>query len=312
MPIHGAREHAELRRAEGVLRYSSPPTPGRQPWIRSPRFSAQTWPSGYLRGLGAMTTPVLLTVGEKEYGMMKGSARELATGSPRRGVCREGRGTQLAPRSSRPVHADPARVDGGRAPARRSQSRCSAGEPTGMKNQVSSKTWFLFGSEGDRLSLGKEGAMPEITTGIDEYGAAADYYDYVPAYAERSDVAFFVDMARDSGGPVLELGCGTGRVLLPTARAGIAITGLDLSPGMLRILRGRLAAEPPDVQARVRLVEGDMRSFDLGQTVRPGHPPLPAVPAPDHRRGGAGVPRRHPAPSLARAGGWCSTSSTRR
>ena len=74
-----------------------------------------------------------------------------------------------------------------------------------------------------------------------------------------------MDQARESGGPVLELGCGTGRVLLPVARAGIEITGLDLSQGMLAVLRQRLEAESPEVQARVRLVEGDMREFDLGQ-----------------------------------------------
>jgi SAM-dependent methyltransferase len=52
---------------------------------------------------------------------------------------------------------------------------------------------------------------------------------------------------------------------LPTARAGIDMTGLDLSQGMLAVLRRRLAEEPPEVQARVHIVEGDMRNFDLGQ-----------------------------------------------
>jgi ubiquinone/menaquinone biosynthesis C-methylase UbiE len=108
--------------------------------------------------------------------------------------------------------------------------------------------------------------MDQTAPAPDEYGAAAEYYDYVPAYAERADVTFFVDAARDSGGPVLEVGCGTGRVLLPTARAGIEITGLDLSHNMLSVLRERLTAEEPETQARVRLVEGDMRDFDLGQT----------------------------------------------
>ncbi len=101
---------------------------------------------------------------------------------------------------------------------------------------------------------------------LDEYGAAADFYDYVPAYAARADMTFFVDAARESGGPVLELGCGTGRVLLPIARAGIEITGLDMSPKMLSVLRQRLAEEPPEVRERVRLVEGDMRHFELGQS----------------------------------------------
>jgi SAM-dependent methyltransferase len=93
----------------------------------------------------------------------------------------------------------------------------------------------------------------------------AELYDQVPAYVSREDVALFVEEAVASGGPVLELGCGTGRVLLPTARAGVAITGLDLSQAMLGALRRKLAQEPAEVQARVRLVHGDMCEFDLGQ-----------------------------------------------
>ena len=85
-------------------------------------------------------------------------------------------------------------------------------------------------------------------------------------YRERADVGFFVEAAKESGGPVLEVGCGTGRVLIPTARAGIEISGLDLSPHMLAVCREHLKAEPEEVQSRVRLVEGDMRAFELGQT----------------------------------------------
>jgi SAM-dependent methyltransferase len=62
---------------------------------------------------------------------------------------------------------------------------------------------------------------------------------------------------------VLELGCGTGRVLIPTARAGIEIAGLDASPAMLAVCRDRLAEEPESVRSRVTLVQGDMRSFAL-------------------------------------------------
>ena len=100
--------------------------------------------------------------------------------------------------------------------------------------------------------------MPES---LDHYAIAADLYDYVVPYANRPDVAFYVDAAVASGGPVLELGCGSGRVLVPTARAGIDVTGLDASPGMLEICRARLAAE----NLRAALIEGDMRNFDLGR-----------------------------------------------
>src|SRR5512141_593405 len=97
----------------------------------------------------------------------------------------------------------------------------------------------------------------------DEYSFVADLYDEVTPYALRPDVDFFVQAARDSGGPVLELGSGTGRVLIPTAKAGIEITGLDLSPHMLEVCRKKLQAEAEDVRSRVQLVEGDMRAFEL-------------------------------------------------
>ncbi len=102
----------------------------------------------------------------------------------------------------------------------------------------------------------------------DYYGAdfVAEFYDHIRPYAERQDVAFFVQMARGADGPVLELACGTGRVLIPTARAGCEITGLDLSPAMLAVCAARMTQETPEVQARVRLVQGDMRDFDLGQS----------------------------------------------
>lgn len=93
----------------------------------------------------------------------------------------------------------------------------------------------------------------------------ADFYDHVELYQERPDIDFYTALAVRHGGPVLELGCGTGRVLLPTARAGVEITGLDLSASMLAVCRSKLAQEPPEVQSRVRLHHADMRSFDLGR-----------------------------------------------
>lgn len=99
----------------------------------------------------------------------------------------------------------------------------------------------------------------------DSYLSVADFYDHVIPYRERTDVAFFVDAARESGGYVLELGCGTGRLLIPTARAGNQIVGLDYSTQMLDICRQRLSAESDAVRAKAELVQGDMRHFDLGR-----------------------------------------------
>jgi len=96
----------------------------------------------------------------------------------------------------------------------------------------------------------------------------ADYYDYAPMVAGRRDVELYLDYARQQGTPVLELGCGTGRVTLALARAGLAITGLDLAERMLARCRAKLAAEPPEVRERVRLVQGDMSAFDLRGTFR--------------------------------------------
>lgn len=104
------------------------------------------------------------------------------------------------------------------------------------------------------------------TTGLDEYGRVADLYDHVVPYRERADIDFFLDAAREAGGPVLEVGCGTGRVLIPMARGGVDIVGIDASPGMLAVCRQRLAREPREVAARAQVIRADMREFDLGQT----------------------------------------------
>jgi len=96
----------------------------------------------------------------------------------------------------------------------------------------------------------------------------AEYYDYLPVTAGRPDVAFYLEAAQAFGGPILELGCGTGRVLLPIARAGHRITGLDQSKAMLGRARAKLSQEPREVQERTRLVEGDMTDFDLGEPFR--------------------------------------------
>lgn len=98
-----------------------------------------------------------------------------------------------------------------------------------------------------------------------EYAAIAEYYDATPLYANRADIGFYLACAAEAGGKVLELGCGTGRVLIPTAAAGHSTVGLDLSPDMLARCREKLRAQPPAVQARVKLVEGSMTSFELGE-----------------------------------------------
>jgi SAM-dependent methyltransferase len=110
--------------------------------------------------------------------------------------------------------------------------------------------------------------MTEQQSELYDQQFVADLYDLVVPYRNRPDVAFFVDEAVKSGGPVLEVGCGTGRVLIPTARAGIEITGVDSSDMMLRKCGELLAAETDDVRSRVKLAKADMRGFDLGELFR--------------------------------------------
>ena len=83
----------------------------------------------------------------------------------------------------------------------------------------------------------------------DEYAVTADLYDHVVPYRDRDDVNFFVALAKELEAPVLEIGCGTGRVLIPIAQAGIDVVGLDLSPTMLEVCRRRLRTEPAETSA---------------------------------------------------------------
>jgi SAM-dependent methyltransferase len=98
-------------------------------------------------------------------------------------------------------------------------------------------------------------------------GTSAHYEDpayYTKTYRDRvHDVRFYADLAVQRGGPVLEYGCGNGRITIPIARLGVPVTGVDLSAAMLRDLRARLRREPEDVRRLVSLKRGDMRSVRL-------------------------------------------------
>ena len=84
-------------------------------------------------------------------------------------------------------------------------------------------------------------------------------------YRPQADVEWYRRKAVDSGGPVLELGAGTGRVTIPIAEAGIHITALDSDAGMLDKLRQKADTLPAGVRNRIRVQHGDMRSFALDE-----------------------------------------------
>jgi SAM-dependent methyltransferase len=97
---------------------------------------------------------------------------------------------------------------------------------------------------------------------MSEYDAFARFYD-LEYQRFTDDLSFYRQLADEAGAPILELACGTGRVLLHLARSGHTVTGLDISRPMLAIARNRLSAAAPEVQARVTIVEQDMRQFHL-------------------------------------------------
>ena len=91
--------------------------------------------------------------------------------------------------------------------------------------------------------------------GWDDYAA---YYDWENAQTVgRRDIAFWERMAAPVKGPILELGCGTGRVALPVARRGAIVCGIDRSESMLA--RGQQKVRRSRLQSRVKLIRGDIR-----------------------------------------------------
>ena len=100
--------------------------------------------------------------------------------------------------------------------------------------------------------------------GWDEY---APYYDWENAQTVgRRDVPFWTDLARRAQGPVLELGCGTGRVSLPVAKAVERFVGIDRSAPMLTRLRTRLRRAR--LGARAAAVRGDIRKLPFRKRFR--------------------------------------------
>ena len=89
----------------------------------------------------------------------------------------------------------------------------------------------------------------------DEYASIAEFYDLEHADFD-ADIDLYRQLAEVVGDPILELGCGSGRVLLPLAAAGYRVTGLDHSRSMLA--RARMAASREGLAERVSLVAGEM------------------------------------------------------
>lgn len=126
-------------------------------------------------------------------------------------------------------------------------------------------------------------------------GINAETYD-VRTQTPAGEIEFYVARARASGGRVLELACGTGRVSWPIARAGVSITGLDIESAMLEQAEAKGARETPDVRHRARFVRGDMTNFSLDADFALAIVPFRAflmLLTVEQQRGALGAIRRH-------------------
>ena len=102
-------------------------------------------------------------------------------------------------------------------------------------------------------------SRPEGWHGWDEYAA---FYDWENARTlGRRDVPFWRNLAIHAGGPVLELGCGTGRISLPIARAGVPLVGIDRSEAMLTRARARVRRARLDHRLRLDEAPAAYRQF---------------------------------------------------
>ncbi|UUZ94707.1 class I SAM-dependent methyltransferase [Paenibacillus sp. P25] len=96
-------------------------------------------------------------------------------------------------------------------------------------------------------------------------GYYAQFYEAVTVRTDY-DIPIYLEQAKQTGGPVLDLACGSGRVLMHLANAGYPVTGVDLSADMLQLCRRKLQQLPPRIKENVSLVQSDMTEFELGGT----------------------------------------------
>jgi len=110
--------------------------------------------------------------------------------------------------------------------------------------------------------MNQQNGLPEaLSTLFDRFARFydADYRHY------QDDIDLVLDLADQADGPILELGCGTGRVLLPLTKAGHTVTGIDISPALLEIAREktRNTRGPSGRESRITYHQADLRTFDL-------------------------------------------------
>ena len=90
----------------------------------------------------------------------------------------------------------------------------------------------------------------------DIYSDFSEFYD-IYAGSWMDDLVFYLEYAKASKTPVLEIGAGSGRLTIPLARTGARVIAVDISPSMLALLKSHLALESSEVRERVEVIEAD-------------------------------------------------------
>ncbi len=117
--------------------------------------------------------------------------------------------------------------------------------------------------------MSSEATTEDAPNFYEVWGLNVETYDERTALewtATNEDVAFFVRQAQRFGGPILELGSGTGRVTWPLAEAGFEIVGLDLSEAMIQHANAKRSHQDHAVRDRATFVQGAMSDFRLDRT----------------------------------------------
>src|SRR6185503_4697362 len=98
-------------------------------------------------------------------------------------------------------------------------------------------------------------------------GLSAAFYDTVTAADARlaGDLEIYAALAPE-GGPILELGAGTGRLAVALAERGFSVTGVEIAPAMLAQAAAKRTELDPEVARRIELKRGDMTALDLRRT----------------------------------------------
>lgn len=108
----------------------------------------------------------------------------------------------------------------------------------------------------------------EVPSFYSRHGLHVQIYDDLTARewdTPQNDTSFYLEEAIASGGPILELGCGTGRLVIPLLSTGFDVHGLDANTAMLAVARQKRKQLPAEVAKQLQLHHGDMCEFELGQ-----------------------------------------------